>query len=93
MSVEAPHACPTMEWALSDERAPFIYDDLFREHAIMLSDESQLTMEFCPFCGTPLPPSLRDEWFERLDRLGLEPEDPRVPAEMRDGTWWRASAT
>jgi hypothetical protein len=37
-----------------------------------------------------LPESLRDEYFRRLwDELGLEPEDPRVPEEIRSDRWWK----
>ncbi|MGI8677337.1 MAG: histidine phosphatase family protein [Jatrophihabitans sp.] len=39
-----------------------------------------LMIEHCPFCGATLPPSLRDEWFEKVWAMGLEPDDPRVPA-------------
>jgi hypothetical protein len=44
---------------------------------------------FCPWCGTKLPDSLRDRWFDRLDELGLEPEDEAVPKEMMSDQWWR----
>lgn len=42
---------------------------------------SGLLMDYCPFCGQRLPESLRDAWFDRLDELGLEPEDDEIPAE------------
>jgi hypothetical protein len=81
-----------MKWALSHRSAPLDYDDTFREHQVLLPDETQLRMDFCPFCGAQLPRSLREAWGERLEQLGLEPGDPRIPAEMHDGTWWRKEA-
>jgi hypothetical protein len=101
MSNDHPHSCPRLERALSDSDAllydpdyPLIYVDQFREYGIRIFDggSSFLVIDFCPFCGASLPPRLRKEWFERLERLGLEIEDPRLPDEMRDGSWWRGSA-
>jgi uncharacterized protein DUF6980 len=42
------------------------------------------------WCGKDLPAGLRKAWFDILDELGLEPDDPRVPEEMKSGAWWRA---
>jgi hypothetical protein len=97
MSSKGPHACPGLDEHLSDSDAPLdpdyplVYVDTYREYGIRIFDggTSYLQIHFCPFCGATLPPSLRDEWFKRLDRLGLEPEGRGVPSEMRDGTWWR----
>jgi hypothetical protein len=36
-----------------------------------------------------LPESRRDEWFERIESLGLEPDDERIPEELKSGAWWR----
>jgi len=47
------------------------------------------TIAYCPFCGRRLAKALRDEWFAMLDEAGLEPEDPRVPEEMKSDAWWR----
>ena len=38
---------------------------------------------------TGCQPALRDEWFERLDELGLDADSPDVPEVMRDDRWWR----
>ena len=51
---------------------------------------SSVRITHCPWCGTKLPESLREEWFDRLDRLGLEPGDPAIPESMRSDDWWRA---
>jgi hypothetical protein len=46
-------------------------------------------IEFCSWCGARLPPSLRDQYFNRLEALGLEPESAELPLDMRSDAWWR----
>ena len=91
MSVgESPHSCGGMDAALADERVPFVYLPKFREWALVISGSQALQLvSHCPWCGEPLPVSLRDEWFDRLDGLGLEPESPDVPLHLRGDAWWR----
>ncbi len=50
------------------------------------SASSWVTIRFCPFCGSPLPDSRRDEWFNRIESLGVEPED--APEALRAYGWW-----
>jgi hypothetical protein len=80
-----------MARALADQDTPLFYNDKFREYSITIQDggSSVMMIGFCPFDGAKLPDSLRDEWFDRLDQLGLEPESPDLPLDMRSGTWWR----
>jgi hypothetical protein len=67
------------------------YDPRWREYTIAyLSDGSVQHIEWCPFCGSRLPPSLGDAWLARRDELGIEPGD-EVPPDMRDDRWWRAA--
>jgi hypothetical protein len=69
------------------------YSPKFREYGIIIhsggppgsGSRAKSTIRYCPWCGTKLPESLRDRWFDRLDELGLEPED--APESMQDGTW------
>jgi hypothetical protein len=60
-----------------------------REYGISYKDggTSHQTVQFCPWCGSKLPASLRKEWFEELDRLGLEPND-HLPSELETDAWW-----
>lgn len=46
-------------------------------------------IDHCPWCGEKLPTSLRDEFFDRLEELGLEPNDLDVPLDLRSDAWWR----
>lgn len=56
---------------------PITCGDRFREFGlrILAGGASFLVLAFCPFCGARLPSSMRDQWFDRLEELGLEPED------------------
>lgn len=76
---------------LGGEDASLIYVPKFREYGIRVLDggSSFIAIRFCPWCGKKLPASLRDEWFSRLENLNLEPDDPKVPEELLDDSWWR----
>ncbi len=86
-----PHCCPEMTSHVSNRDIPVVYNDRFREYGIQILDGGTAVqlIAFCPWCGTVLPASLRDRWFDRLFALGLEPEDPRLPEEMKSDEWWR----
>jgi hypothetical protein len=79
-----------MRNALADERVPLVYLPSYREYALSVAGGSALQMiTFCPWCGAQLPDSLRDEWFDRLEELGIEPGTGQTPAPFQDDTWWR----
>jgi hypothetical protein len=88
-----PHACESMVWMLERANSPMMYWDALREYNLDLGDSSAMAVLYCPFDGTERPLSLRDEWFERLDALGIEgvlrSSDPLVPLHLRTGAWWR----
>jgi hypothetical protein len=88
----APHACERMALALSGTEYPLRYYDRFREYSVLVIDggESVLIIEYCPFCGVKLPRSVRDDWYDRLDRLGLDPDSDAIPDMMKSGSWWRS---
>ncbi|MGH3773093.1 MAG: DUF6980 family protein [Pseudonocardiaceae bacterium] len=81
--------CSFMVRALSDERLPVIYSPDIRQYGIVYIDGSVQAIYFCPWCGSRLPKSLNNEWFERIWGMGLEPEDSRVPEAMRTDRWWK----
>lgn len=45
-------------------------------------------IRFCPWCGTHLPAPLRDQWYDELERMGIDP-DGDIPIEFYDDTWWK----
>lgn len=68
------------------------YSEKFDEYGTWVHDgpggsaSSWIEIQHCPFCGGKLRSSRRDEWFDRIDALGLGPEE--APAEMQSSTWW-----
>jgi hypothetical protein len=48
------------------ERAAIIFNEKFREYGIPVLDggTSYITLDFCPWCGTKLPESKRDAYFD-----------------------------
>lgn len=66
----------------------------FNEYGLLIRDgedgyaSSHIVIAFCPWCGAGLGPSYRYAWFDKLDAVGLEPEDD-LPAELTDATWWQ----
>lgn len=64
------------------------YSEKFDEYGLWIHDggSSWITIQYCPFCGARMRPSQRDKWFDRLEQLGLEPED--APPDMQGSRWW-----
>jgi hypothetical protein len=86
--------CRPMTVALDDPRVPVAYLPNLREYALLVDGGPELqVIEHCPWCGAALPPSLRDEFFERLEAMGLDPEDSAVPLQFRSDAWWRRPAS
>src|SRR5580765_8713321 len=85
------HCCDAMDNHLASGELPLEYSPQFREYGLKYQDggSSVQILSFCPWCGRKLPASLRDRWFDRLDELGLEPNDANIPANMLTEKWWR----
>ncbi len=81
--------CQDMAYALAEDRLPVCYDPQCREWSVEYADGSFLTIQFCPWCGTRLPASLRDELLRRLAALGVDLLEEEVPPELRGDAWWR----
>lgn len=68
------------------------YSEKFDEYGLWVHDgpggsaSSWIEIHHCPFCGGRMSPSRREEWFDRLEELGVEPED--APPEMESSKWW-----
>lgn len=104
---ERPHCCGQMRLAVEErcEQHPNRYDcpdalvdyvEKFDEYGLIVHDggSSYVVIDYCPWCGAKLPESKRDEWFDRLEAMGLDPgiDDEEIPPEYQSGAWWRASA-
>lgn len=88
-----PHACPEMSRFVTDTQVPVSYNARFREYSLSLqgSGGHQL-IDFCPWCGAELPGSLRDAFFDEMDRLGIEYPDEDPPEPYVGDVWWRSGA-
>lgn len=94
MDNDLPHGCDDLVRALHDDEMPLEYVAKFREYLIRRGGgPSYQRISHCPFCGAAFPGSLRDEYFDELDKLGLEPESPDLPLHLRSDAWWRRRAT
>lgn len=66
------------------------YDSRFDEYWVAAGSARQCLL-YCPWCGEALPPSKRDEWFDAVEALGLDPWQDEVPEEFRSDAWRNAS--
>ena len=83
------HCCKEMDTHANSDIG-IVYLEKFREYGISYNDGGSSFQEitFCPWCGKRLPSSLRDEWFELIESLGLEPDD-ELPDEIKSDLWWK----
>ena len=83
--------CNSLENAIFEQAIRFV--GKFREWGIPIPDggTSFMEMTFCPFCGTRLPSSLRDAWFDKAEELGIGPPYDEMPAEYLSEAWWLVS--
>ena len=68
-----------------------VYNEVMNEYGLIIHDgsASYLLIDHCPWCGTNLPASARDRWFDAVDALEL-PDDADPPAKYLTGEWRRA---
>jgi hypothetical protein len=79
-----------MDHAISTEEVPISFLRKFQEYGIDIKDggTSILQIANCPWCGVTLPKSLRNEWFDRLEALGIDPYGEGVPSQFLDERWY-----
>lgn len=84
--------CANLVGFAADPEVPLVFNNRFREFGLKILDGGTAVQEirFCPWCGKRLAESLRDQWFERLSKLGLEPGDPDIPQSMLSDAWYSA---
>ena len=90
-----PHCCMTMHYSLLSDANVLDYDSKYREYGVKIPKSTRvMLMDYCMFCGKKLPLSLRDEWFNILEKeYGLErpvtADRKRVPQEFWTDKWWK----
>jgi len=71
------------------------YEPRFNSYGLRVHDggSSSISIHFCPWCGVSLPHSLRERWFNELDRLGFDdPFSQEIPSEYQSDAWYRDQA-
>jgi hypothetical protein len=69
------------------------YLEKFDEYGIIIHDGGQSfnCISFCPWCGSSLPESKRDKWFDELEALGFDdPSEQNIPHKYNTNAWYRA---
>lgn len=76
------------------EDAVVHYSAKFDEYSLPHGDgSSEIVINNCPWCGTELPASKRDLWFQSLEQLGFDdPSEQELPAEFHTDSWWRKNS-
>ena len=67
------------------------YTSKYDEYGIIVHDggSTKQAISYCPWCGTKLPESKRDRWFNELEAMGIDPGDDKVPIHYRTDAWYR----
>ena len=68
------------------------YNKIFDEYGIILHDGglSCILINYCPWCGSKLPESKRDLWFDTLEQLGYdEPFEQDIPDDFKTDRWYQ----
>ena len=103
MSVMNKHCCQEMESsiALSCDQHTDVYQcpdvlvnyiPKFDEYGLIIHDggSSSREIKFCPWCGSKLPASKRDAWFNKLEKMGFDnPAEQNIPMEFNSDAWHR----
>ena len=98
--------CKSISKIINSNEFPIRYNPKYREYSLRLLfffeglNEQYISsvihtstiylIQYCPFCGSSLPSSLRDEWFDTLEKMGFEdPWEQDVPEEYKSDAWWK----
>jgi hypothetical protein len=64
------------------------WSSIFNEYGLICQPSYEiLKISFCPFCGSKLPNSKRDRWFERLEQTGWSTWGDPIPPELLRYDW------
>jgi hypothetical protein len=65
-----------------------IYNEILDEYGIPVHDggASYVLITNCPWCGTRLPESQRDRWFDETEAMGLTEGDD-LPPKYLSAAW------
>lgn len=92
---ETRYCCQLMKKFVEDPRVEIGYSSKFRDYFLGTTSGAIQIIPHCPFCGYKLPKSLREEWFEILEReFNLddpycESQQKKIPEEFKSNKWWK----
>ena len=96
MQKKLNHCCELMEDFLDDTRIPVQYYSISREYGVSLKGSSAIQLlSYCPWCGKKLPESLRDEYYDilekeyELDSYDINDHPEKIPQEFKSDEWWK----
>jgi hypothetical protein len=74
---------------------PIVYFEKFDEYGLKILDggNSSILIEFCPWCGQKLPNSKREQWFEEIEKLGIDAWSENIPEKYLSDKWYRDNAS
>lgn len=89
-------AHPHLLWAACDPQQPVLYSPAFREFGFPVFDggPAVTAIDFDPWTGTGLPPSVRDAYFEEAEKLLrqevglLDDALDTLPQDFDGEAWW-----
>jgi hypothetical protein len=98
-STEAPpHLCDGMARALDDIRVMITYIPWTREYGfrrltVDRTIEAQpirmMKFDYCPWCGSKLPRSLKKRWRDEIGAASRTPNDLPPASPFLSDTWWK----
>ncbi|HLC06641.1 MAG TPA: hypothetical protein VJJ26_00505 [Candidatus Babeliales bacterium] len=96
MNQKIIYCCYAIEQEINDPRVFINYNPKYRESSINTTNKHVIRLiSNCPWCGKGLPQSLRDEWFDILEKE-YQLDDPwdknqalLVPEEFKTDEWWK----
>lgn len=94
MDLALAQACVEHSDTLECPDALIAYNGKFDEYGVIIRDggTSVSVINFCPYCGTKLPESKRDLWFDTLGEMGFDdPAEQDIPTSFQTGEWYSAS--
>ncbi len=72
--------CDDMQDAISDNEHPLYYSSAYQEFGLQLSSKFEYSvLKHCMWCGSKLPNSRRDQWFDELEKQGIDPWEQDIP--------------
>lgn len=103
MNKKIIHCCELMDLFLDDIRVPIVYSPVSREYSLLMLEDGKKRgrmhavqrIVYCPWCNKKLPESLRDKWFEilekeyNLDDPRREEQESLIPEEFKTDEWWK----